>query len=84
MALGTEIATTLSLGLFPKMLAATRDQAALLRQDNVVSADAIQSGRTLEALGIAPETIGAIVPTYLYRYRKTGQYADERLTTTTL
>jgi NADH dehydrogenase len=84
MALGTEIATTLSLGLFPKMLAATRDQAALLRQDNVVSADAIESGRTLEALGIAPETIGAIVPTYLYRYRKTGQYADERLTTTTL
>jgi NADH dehydrogenase len=55
-----------------------------LRRDNVVSADAIESGRTLEALGIAAETIGAIVPTYLYRYRKTGQYADERLTTTTL
>jgi NADH dehydrogenase len=82
MALGTEIATTLSLGMFPKMLAATRDQAALLRHDNVVSQEAIQAGRTLDALGIDAETIGAIVPTYLYRYRKTGQYADERLTTT--
>ncbi len=82
-AFGTEIATALSLGMFPKMFAATRDQVALLKHDNVVSAEAIQSGRTLEALGIAPETIGAIVPTYLYRYRKTGQYADERLTSNT-
>jgi NADH dehydrogenase len=82
MALGTEIATLLSLGMFPKMLAATRDQVALLRHDNVVSAEAIAAGRTLDALGIGPETIGAVVPTYLYRYRKTGQYADERLTPT--
>jgi NADH dehydrogenase len=81
-ALGTEIVTTLSLGMFPKILAATRDQVALLRRDNVVSQEAIAAGRTLEALGIAPETIGAIVPTYLSRYRKTGQYADERLTPT--
>jgi uncharacterized protein YbjT (DUF2867 family) len=80
---GTEIATTLSLGIFPKMLRATRDQVMLLRRDNVVSQEAIQAGRTLEALGIEPETIGAIVPTYLYRYRKTGQYADERLSSTT-
>ena len=83
MAWGTEIATALSLGIFPKMLAATRDQVSLLRHDNVVSAEAIAAGRTLEALGIEPETIAAIVPTYLYRYRKTGQYADERLTSTT-
>jgi NADH dehydrogenase len=82
MAWGIEIATALSLGIFPKMLRATRDQVALLRQDNVVSPEAIAAGRTLEALGIDPETIGAIVPTYLYRYRKTGQYADERLTPT--
>ncbi|MEA2841002.1 MAG: hypothetical protein QOF41_2332 [Methylobacteriaceae bacterium] len=82
MALGIEIVTTLSLGMFPKMLAATRDQVALLRHDNIVSAEAIAAGRTLEAAGIEPETIGAIVPTYLYRYRKTGQYADERLTPT--
>jgi NADH dehydrogenase len=79
---GTEIATALSLGMFPKILAATRDQVRLLRHDNVVSVEAIQAGRTLKALGIEAETIGAIVPTYLYRYRKTGQYADERLTPT--
>jgi uncharacterized protein YbjT (DUF2867 family) len=83
MAWGTEIATALSLGIFPKILAATRDQVRLLRRDNVVSAEAVRSGRTLKALGIEAETIGAIVPTYLYRYRKTGQYADERLTSTT-
>jgi NADH dehydrogenase len=82
MALGTEIVTTLSLGMFPTMLAATRDQVALLRHDNIVSAEAIAAGRTLEAVGIEPETIGAVVPTYLYRYRRTGQYADERLTPT--
>jgi NADH dehydrogenase len=68
--------------MFPKMLAATRDQVALLRHDNIVSAEAIAAGRTLEAVGIEPETIGAVVPTYLYRYRRTGQYADERLTPT--
>jgi NADH dehydrogenase len=83
MAWGTEVATMLSLGLFPRSLAATRDQVRLLRTDNVVSQDAIRSGRTLEALGIAGETIGAVVPSYLYRYRKTGQYADERLTSRT-
>ena len=83
MAWGTEIATMLSLGLFPKILAATRDQVKLLRNDNIVSQDAIRSGRTLEALGIEGQTIRAVVPTYLYRYRKTGQYADERLTSTT-
>ncbi|GAC1564312.1 MAG: complex I NDUFA9 subunit family protein [Beijerinckiaceae bacterium] len=79
MALSTEIATTLSLGLFPKMLAATRDQVELLRTDNVVSAEAKAAGSTFEGLGIVPETIAAIVPTYLYRYRKTGQYSDERI-----
>jgi uncharacterized protein YbjT (DUF2867 family) len=79
MALSTEFATTLSLGLFPKMLAATRDQVELLRSDNVISAEAVAAGRTLAGLGITPETIAAIVPTYLYRYRKTGQYADERI-----
>jgi NADH dehydrogenase len=28
----------------------------------------------LEGLGITPETIAAIVPTYLWRFRKTGQF----------
>ena len=52
----------------------TPDQVELLKRDNVVSAEARRDGRTLEALGIIPETIAAIVPTYLWRFRKTGQF----------
>ena len=33
-------------------------------------------GRTLEGLGIAPRTIESIVPSYLWRFRKTGQFHD--------
>ena len=46
--------------------------------DNVVSEQAIAEGRTLAGLGLTPESVEAIVPTYLYRYRKTGQFADKR------
>ncbi|HET7850454.1 MAG TPA: complex I NDUFA9 subunit family protein [Pseudolabrys sp.] len=52
----------------------TPDQVELLRSDNVVSADAARDGRTLEGLGINPEPIAAIVPTYLWRFRRTGQF----------
>ena len=74
---GTEIAASLSLGMFPDMLTITRDQVKLLQHDNVVSADAIAQGRTLAGLGIVPEAIESIVPTYLYRFRKTGQYSNQ-------
>jgi NADH dehydrogenase len=52
----------------------TPDQVELLKRDNVVSEDAKRDGRTLEGLGIFPESIDAIVPTYLWRFRKTGQF----------
>ena len=52
----------------------TPDQVELLKRDNVVSDEARRDGRTLEALGIVPESIAAIVPTYLWRFRKTGQF----------
>jgi NADH dehydrogenase len=52
----------------------TPDQVELLKHDNVVSDDARRDGRTLEALGIMPETIDAIVPSYLWRFRKAGQF----------
>jgi NADH dehydrogenase len=52
----------------------TPDQVELLKRDNVVSDDAKRDGRTLEGLGIFPESIDAIVPTYLWRFRKTGQF----------
>jgi len=52
----------------------TPDQVEMLKSDNVVSEAARREGRTLEGLGIVPETIEAIVPTYLWRFRKTGQF----------
>ena len=52
----------------------TPDQVELLKSDNVVSESARGDGRTLEAIGITPESIEAIVPTYLWRFRKTGQF----------
>jgi NADH dehydrogenase len=52
----------------------TPDQVELLKRDNVVSEQAKGDGRTLEAIGITPESIEAIEPTYLWRFRKTGQF----------
>jgi NADH dehydrogenase len=52
----------------------TPDQVDLLKHDTVVSEDARREGRTLEGLGIVPETIAGIVPSYLWRFRKTGQF----------
>jgi uncharacterized protein YbjT (DUF2867 family) len=66
------------LQLPPKLVAIkpllTQDQVELLRRDNVVSEDAKRSGRTLAGLGIEPATMRAIVPTYLWRFRKSGQF----------
>ena len=61
------------LGLLPKPLL-TSDQVELLKSDNVVSEAAIREGRTLQGMGIDPRGIEAIVPAYLYRYRKAGQF----------
>lgn len=52
----------------------TPDQIESLRVDNVVSEAAIKEGRTLPGIGIAPDSIEAIVPSYLWRFRKTGQF----------
>lgn len=61
------------LGLLPKP-PLTSDQVTLLRLDNVVSAEAQREGRTLQGLGIAPESVEAILPTYLWRFRPAGQF----------
>ena len=52
----------------------TPDQVDLLLRDNVVSAEAAQAGRTLAGLGIEPVAMRAVVPTYLWRFRKSGQF----------
>ncbi len=53
----------------------TPDQVELLKHDNVVSASAREQGRTLEALGIIPASIDSVVPDYLWRFRRTGQFS---------
>ena len=52
----------------------TRDQVKNLKIDNVVADDAL----SFADLGIRLETIEAIVPTYLGRYRKYGQFHEKR------
>ena len=61
------------LQLLPKPLL-TPDQVELLRGDVIVSDKAKREGRTLEGLGIDPVAMAAIVPSYLWRFRKSGQF----------
>ena len=35
------------------------------------------AGLTLQGLGITPDSLEAIVPSYLWRFRKTGQFAAQ-------
>jgi NADH dehydrogenase len=59
----------------PGALKLTPDQVTLLRSDNVVSEAAKAAGLTLEGLGITPDSMEAVVPQYLWRFRATGQFA---------
>jgi len=61
------------LQLLPKPLL-TPDQVELLRRDAVVSEAARREGRTLDAFGIEPLAMAAVVPSYLWRFRKSGQF----------
>ena len=47
----------------------TRDQVRMLRHDNVVGGDALK----LEDLGITPTAVETVLPTYLGRFRPSGQ-----------
>ncbi len=64
----------------PAPLTLTGDQVESLRSDNVVSDAAEADGRTLRALGIDPEPMATIVPSYLWRFRKTGQFSNRSVT----
>ena len=57
------------LGLLPKPLL-TLDQVRLLETDNVVSPGAL----TLRDLGYNPTAAEAIIPSYLWRFRKSGEF----------
>jgi hypothetical protein len=55
----------------------TGDQVTLLKRDNVVGADA--SALTIADLGVAPlESVEAIVPSYLWRFRPYGQFQTKQ------
>ena len=58
----------------PGALKLTPDQVELLRADNVVSDAAKAAGLTLEGLGITPDSLEAVAPQYLWRFRATGQF----------
>jgi NADH dehydrogenase len=62
------------LQFMPAPLTLTPDQVEQLRVDNVVSEAATAAGRTLRGIGIEPEPMSAIVPSYLWRFRKAGQF----------
>jgi NADH dehydrogenase len=51
----------------------TADQVILLKSDNVPSG----ACPGLAEMGITPTSLEAVLPEYLYRYRKGGQYADQ-------
>ncbi|MBI6629745.1 complex I NDUFA9 subunit family protein [Pontibaca salina] len=71
MASGFDMVQLLSLGLIRNGVL-TRDQLRNLAQDNIASSDA----RTFNSLGIHPTPMQSILPEYLWRFRKGGQYAD--------
>ena len=58
----------------PAPLTLTPGQVDLLRVDNIVSEAAKAEKRTFAGMGIEPASIEAIVPSYLWRFRKAGQF----------
>ncbi|MGH6986090.1 MAG: complex I NDUFA9 subunit family protein [Caulobacteraceae bacterium] len=68
MALGSLGDLFAAFGLTPPI---TTDQVKLLGRDNIVAEDVLG----LSDLGLAATAAEAIIPTYLWRYRKGGQYS---------
>ena len=58
----------------PGALKLTPDQVMMLQSDNVVSDAAKAAGLTLEGLGITPDSLEAVAPQYLWRFRPMGQF----------
>ncbi len=63
------------LQLLPKPVL-TMDQVKLLKTDNIVAPTAAG----LADLGITPTSVEAVVPSYLWRYRAKGEYANDART----
>lgn len=70
MAMGLDALQSVTLGLFTNGIL-TRDQLRNLRRDNVVAPGSCG----FADLGIAPTPMDAVLESYLYVYRPSGQYA---------
>ena len=68
MAWGFGVGRALSFGLVKGPI--TKDQVASLTVDNVVA----DGAKGLEAFGIQPTSLDAVLPDYLWRFRPSGQY----------
>ena len=67
--IGSAAGLTTSFGIAPVL---TRDQVLMLTRDTVVAGNAL----TLADLGVEPTGLEAIAPSYLWRYRAGGQFAE--------
>jgi uncharacterized protein YbjT (DUF2867 family) len=74
-----KIAAALTKPLPMSLRPITVDQVRSLQSDNIVSATAMDEGRTLAGLGVlTPTAIESVVPGYLTRFRPKGQFATYR------
>ena len=62
------------LAILPFKPLLTADQIDLLGTDNVVSEAALRDKRSFAAFGITPTAMDTILPTYMWRFRKHGQF----------
>jgi NADH dehydrogenase len=65
------------MGILPIKPLITPDQVELLGVDNVVSEAAQKEKRTLAAFDIAPTSMDEILPTYMWRFRRHGEFDRE-------
>ena len=56
----------------------TPGQVEMLKSDNIVSEEANADGRNLAAMGITATSLQSILPDYLVRFRKHGQFEANR------
>ena len=66
----TGVVSALTGGLAPQPI--TVDQVRSLRSDNIVS----EGAKSFADLGITPASIEAVIPSYLWQFRPSGQYAE--------
>ncbi|OAM82323.1 complex I NDUFA9 subunit family protein [Devosia elaeis] len=62
------------IGILPFKPLITADQVNLLGVDNVVSEQARKDKRTFAAFGIEPVSMDAVLPTYMWRFRRHGEF----------